>query len=407
MSIRKIIKNPFFYLLIHYLAWILLYVLSYLPILVSATNSDSRFYQWEHLRYDNILLGSVNFALFALVAFVLIPHYFIKKRKWGLLIVLCFISATFFCYFKYNLDKWHAAEFTQSIKRNLKENKIQEAAQVKKTEISTPTTGSSTAPSNSAIKQIKPGLPRLVKSTPLLPFVQASFRTYFFINIWYNIVIIFMAFGYVMLIQWFLQEGIRRRLESEKLTAELSFLKMQINPHFLFNTLNNIYSLSLKKSDNTPDSILKLSDMMRYMLYEKEDAEYHVPLNKEIKYLENFIALQKLRYSGEMHMSFEIKGDTANQKICPLILVPFVENAFKHGVLNDAANPLSIQLTAAADNKLIFEIRNKINNNNKDLNGGIGLVNVKKRLELLYPGRHQLETTETKTHYNAFLTLTS
>ena len=132
-----------------------------------------------------------------------------------------------------------------------------------------------------------------------------------------------------------------------------------------------------------------------------------IGLNKEIKYLENFIALQKLRYSGEMHMTFEIKGDTANQKICPLILVPFVENAFKHGVLNDAANPLSIQLTAAADNKLIFEIRNKINNNNKDLNGGIGLVNVKKRLELLYPGRHQLETSVTKTHYNAFLTLTS
>ena len=145
---------------------------------------------------------------------------------------------------------------------------------------------------------------------------------------------------------------------------------------------------------------------MRYMLYEKEDAEYHVPLNKEIKYLENFIALQKLRYSGEMHMTFEIKGDTDNQNICPLILVPFVENAFKHGVLNDASNPLSIQLTAA-DNKIIFATSSKINNNNKDLNGGIGLVNVKKRLELLYPGKHQLETTITETHYNAYLTLTS
>lgn len=406
MPIRKIIKNPFLYLLVHYLAWMTLYVLSYLSIMISNTNPNLSLYQWDHLQYDNILLGSVNFVLFALVAFVLIPHYFIKKRKWGFLIVLCFISATAFCYIKYNLDKWHVAEFRQSIKKNVPENKIQEPTPVKKTEILTPGTRPSADNSNSAIKPINQVLPRPVKSTPLLPFVQTSFKAYYFINVWYNIVIIFMAFGYVMLIQWFLQERIRRRLESEKLTAELSFLKMQINPHFLFNTLNNIYSLSLKKSENTPDSILKLSDMMRYMLYEKEDAEYHVPLNKEIKYLENFIALQKLRYSGEMHMTFEIKVDTDNQKICPLILVPFVENAFKHGVLNDASNPLSIQLTAA-DNKIIFAISNKINNNNKDLNGGIGLVNVKKRLELLYPGKHQLETTITETHYNAYLTLTS
>ena len=170
--------------------------------------------------------------------------------------------------------------------------------------------------------------------------------------------------------------------------AELSFLRSQINPHFLFNSLNNVYTLVYQSSVKALPAIGKLSELLRYMLYEKEEF---VPLEKEVQYLQNFIDLQLMRYDFEPAIC--IKMDISNGKhlkIAPLTLIPFVENAFKHGDLKDSNQPLSVRLTLKQD-QLNFEVSNKISNFNKDRTGGIGLENVGKRLLLIYGGNHDLK----------------
>ena len=198
---------------------------------------------------------------------------------------------------------------------------------------------------------------------------------------------IFLSTVYKFTVDWFFNEREKSDLEKQSLTAELAFLKSQINPHFLFNSLNNIYSLAYQKSDATPNAILKLSEIMRYMLYESNDNR--VALEKEVTYLKSFIELQKLRFKGEAYVILEVEGNISNQHIVPLILISFVENAFKHGLATDAKNPIHINISVFEDN-LLFTIKNKKNNLNKDQTGGIGMVNVTRRLELTYPEKYKL-----------------
>src|SRR5690606_6309428 len=134
----------------------------------------------------------------------------------------------------------------------------------------------------------------------------------------------------------------RKSLENEKLNAELAFLKSQINPHFLFNSLNNIYSLAYQKSEKTPEAILKLSEIMRYMLYESN--EEFVMLEEEINYLENYIELQKLRFKEKVYVDLHINIDQPGHRIMPLLLISFLENAFKHGVSTEASTPIRINI---------------------------------------------------------------
>jgi two-component system, LytTR family, sensor kinase len=204
---------------------------------------------------------------------------------------------------------------------------------------------------------------------------------------------------------WYKNEKIRKELENQKLQAELSFLKMQINPHFLFNALNNIYSMAvLEKTKRTGDNIMKLSELIRYMLYEKEDEQYRVSLDKEINHINSFIDLQKLRHEGDIYIRFSIEGYTPDKKIPPLLLFPLIENSFKHGVLQDCDKPVVIQLTIT-DHHLVFSIHNYKNNYLKDLTGGIGLVNVRKRLALLYPEKHNFTLHETAHDFSVELQL--
>ena len=172
---------------------------------------------------------------------------------------------------------------------------------------------------------------------------------------------------------WFVNEKERRTLANEKLSAELAFLRSQINPHFLFNCLNNIYSLAYQKSDRTAEAVLKLSEIMRYMLYESNDSR--VELSREIGYLENFIELQKLRFKGNVYVELTVSGVEPHQQIVPLILIPFVENAFKHGDSTDPQSPIQIRISVR-ENRLNFSITNRMSCQNKDETGGIGLVNV-------------------------------
>ena len=210
---------------------------------------------------------------------------------------------------------------------------------------------------------------------------------------YYNFVAIaFFAFQYERF-----KKLAEKELKLQARNAELSFLKSQINPHFLFNNLNNIYTLVYQQSTHALPAISKLSDLLRYMLYQKEDF---VPLIKEIEYLHNFIDLQLMRYDYVPETKIHIQDNiNSNLKIIPLSLIPFVENAFKHGNLKDPKHPLTICLEVNT-NDLIFKVSNQKSGNRKDATGGIGLENIKKRLELLNPSQYKLTIDETATHFN-------
>lgn len=202
---------------------------------------------------------------------------------------------------------------------------------------------------------------------------------------------------------WLGHQQERDALLTERNQAELAFLKSQINPHFLFNTLNNIYALTYAKSDAAPGAILKLSDLMRYMLYDSTNGPDRVPLSKEIQYLNSFVELEKLRVA-QAHVEFTVEGNTDLFRIEPLLLVSFVENAFKHGDLTDPSHPLVLDLSVH-NGKLRFDTLNKKISRQTDAVGGIGLVNVRRRLQLLYPDRYTLHITDTPDSYACSLEL--
>ncbi|MCX6246374.1 MAG: histidine kinase [Bacteroidetes bacterium] len=195
-------------------------------------------------------------------------------------------------------------------------------------------------------------------------------------------------------IDWFDTQKLKAEMINQKQSSELALLRSQVNPHFLFNTLNNIYSLVCKKSPDAPEAIMKLSSIMRYMLY---DANTEVViLEKEIEYLESFIELQKLRIRHSDFVELKIEGEVGNKTIAPMLLIPFVENAFKHGSKTGIMPGIRIHLVAAP-HQLLFEVSNHLKKNlvgSKDKIGGIGLQNIKRRLELIYPGKYSLETTQ-------------
>ncbi|WP_125077741.1 sensor histidine kinase [Rufibacter latericius] len=191
---------------------------------------------------------------------------------------------------------------------------------------------------------------------------------------------------------WNVQDAFKKEkeyktLRAEKTQAELAFLKSQVNPHFLYNTLNYIYALAYPVSESIAEAVLKLSDMMRYMLHESPDGK--VELQKEVDYLRSFIDIFRFRFEDKFFVDFTVMGNLNGQRVASLVLIPFVENAFKHGVVNDPANPVQIQLEVNGKD-LLFEVRNRINRQQKDHSTGIGLANIKRRLELLYPNQHHL-----------------
>ena len=180
-----------------------------------------------------------------------------------------------------------------------------------------------------------------------------------------------------------------RTLKAEKASAELALLRSQVNPHFFFNTLNNLYSLVVHHSDKAPEVVLKLSDMMRYTIYEgKKDK---VPLNEEVDYLQRYIDLHKIRYQKEVDIRFE-KPEDIDFSVAPLLFIVPLENAFKHGVesLREGAHIYAYLRTVPKERKVVFEIQNNFEDQGTKDKKGIGLENLKKRLELLYPNRHKL-----------------
>ncbi|WPV69777.1 sensor histidine kinase [Chitinophaga sp. LS1] len=210
------------------------------------------------------------------------------------------------------------------------------------------------------------------------------------------LLMLFMS-GFIKIAQeWFKSEQQREALKLENLNAELKFLKSQINPHFLFNCLNTIYSLAHKHSAQTEHAIIKLSTILRYMIYESNEDK--VQLQQELQYLEDYIDIQRLRLPEDIVVDYAVQGNPAGLRIEPMLLVPFVENAFKHGI--SYAEPSFIAIAVAIErNQVRLVVENAVFRQRMAEKGGIGLQNVKKRLELLYTEDHELEITEAENQF--------
>ena len=203
-----------------------------------------------------------------------------------------------------------------------------------------------------------------------------------------------IAVGFTVATSRRLQEAAARaaKAEADKVSAELSFQKAQINPHFLFNTLNNLYSLALTNSEATADAILKLSNIMRYIT---DDVHQNmVPLQSEVDCITDFIDLQRLRAGSKLTIDYIVKGDVTTKKLPPLILTTFVENTFKYGVSNHQPCIITISIEAD-DNGISFLCSNQIFEQKNTVRKGTGIANVQKRLEHLYPNKHSLIIDDT------------
>ena len=234
-----------------------------------------------------------------------------------------------------------------------------------------------------------------------LPFWQYSF---------YNFSIALFYFAFALALQlskeWFFQRERLRQLEVEKLNTELEYLKSQINPHFLFNSLNTIYFQIDKSNESARDTLTKFSDMLRFQLYECN--EQTIPLIREVEYLDNYLSLQRLRRDERYQISFVTNGELAGRALAPLLFIPLVENAIKHlshhaGV---GTNKVTVNLTVLPDAIQLTVVNTKAEQSKQEHTGGIGIKNLLRRLELQYPKRHRIEFDNGKKEFMVRLTLT-
>ncbi len=225
----------------------------------------------------------------------------------------------------------------------------------------------------------------------------------FFRHLAYFLLAFIVSTGIKVIAEWYRQKQRLQELEHSKISAELSFLKSQIHPHFLFNSLNSIYYLSISKDDKAPESIMRLSNFLRFVTTES-DKDF-IPLETEIHTLGEYLELQKLRASDKLYVSFEVEGNPEFRKIIPLVFLPFVENAFKYGV--SARSESSIEIKIHIDKGILdFNISNTIFPVQKGISqSGVGLENIRKRLDLAYPGRHTLEIKEENKMFNVSLNI--
>lgn len=358
----------------HIIAWSIFW---FFPVIIS-DNYQAELFSGNRIFYLGLIL-----IFFYLNYFILIPKLLFKKKN-VIYAITIFISMGFAYTIRYTTNDYFEFEHKRNNDRQLRESKIG-PPNFNPLDITDILIGKTRPPHDVQIdfeSSIKKRMSSLAVSGVLVSFLLSTIIK--------------------VTQQWYKTEKQKNQINNEKLLSELSFLKSQVNPHFLFNTLNGIYGLALQKSNETPNAILKLSGLMRHMLYESEESE--VLLTKEIDYLNNYIDLQKLRLSEESTVIFNVEGDIENKLIQPMLLIPFIENAFKHGQNRSGLN-IKIEILLN-ETKLLLNVCNKISDSKvKDESSGIGLKNVKKRLELLYPGIYKLNNWEQEGFYYTKLTL--
>ncbi|MDT0606807.1 sensor histidine kinase [Croceitalea rosinachiae] len=239
----------------------------------------------------------------------------------------------------------------------------------------------------------------LTEQEKMLPFRQLPYAMSFIFSLAF-----FLLGGVLGLVkEFYKKDKVNQEIKVQSKETELQFLRAQLNPHFLFNSLNSIYSLVRNKSREAPEAVITLSELMRYMLYEAR--EEMVPLSKEISYIKNFIHLQRFRLKDSSALKLKIIGEYQDKKIPPLLLIPFVENAFKYGTDFNGKTDINIKMEIYNEN-FFFEIKNKIGLHRKDkINSGIGLNNIENRLRLIYPDNHALKINKNGGTYSVQLEL--
>jgi LytS/YehU family sensor histidine kinase len=217
---------------------------------------------------------------------------------------------------------------------------------------------------------------------------------------------ILLSVGYRMIIDNRAKQQLLKERETQHLKSELTFLRSQISPHFMFNVLNNLVALARKKSDSLEPAIVSLSQLMRYMLYESDDAK--VLLGKEVEYIKSFISLQMLRFRDTVKTNLNVEGNIDFYAIEPMLLIPFVENAFKHGTGTLETAVIDISLSVNETSRIMhFNVTNDVGpaDDSKDDSSGIGIANVRRRLAILYPNKHDLTISNTPDKFTVDLTI--
>jgi two-component system, LytTR family, sensor kinase len=237
------------------------------------------------------------------------------------------------------------------------------------------------------------------------PKDMAYLREWFYNGIRLSVITAIYALLIKFVIDWFEGQKLKAELINQNQASELALLRSQVNPHFLFNTLNNVYSLVYSRSEDAPAALMKLSSIMRYMLYDTSTDK--VLLEKEVEYLQSFIELSKLRVRQKNFVEMTVSGVINGRTIAPMLLIPFVENAFKHGSKTIPSPGILIHLSIEP-NQILFEVTNHMRKNTvveKDKIGGIGMNNIHRRLDLLYPGKYSLDISTDNDLYKVKLIL--
>ncbi|MBC9912290.1 sensor histidine kinase [Chitinophaga varians] len=415
LHFKRILKNRPVVVSLHMLAWV---CFLFFPFFIYRIQILHKTFFIKEL-IDNLFL----IAIFYLNIYVLIPRYFNRQKivKYLSTVILLVVFITiqqaaldFYFFRNYigrpammamRLDKARLANdvTTRAFPpfNHRYEMKDEEGVQLTASSMATPL-GSAGRHITVMAKPVMSTLPlppprwfRVVEGNvsfwDYLLFPEVLRRSGFF-----ALLILFMSGFIKIAVEWFESEKQREALKVEKLNAELKFLKSQINPHFLFNCLNTIYSLAHKQSGQTEHAILKLSTIMRYMIYESNEDK--VQLEHELKYLQDYIDIQRLRLPQDIDIQYELKGSASGFLIEPMLLVPFVENAFKHGISYAEESFISIDITIA-ENMIRLIVRNSLFKERVSERGGIGLQNVQKRLDMLYHGDHDITITETDNQF--------
>ena len=354
----NILSNKKLPIILHVLAWMIIVII---PRYLINTYGDGN----SHFLYQFYANTAIYGLIFYLNYLWLVPRFFFRENKlWYFLAAAGLIIVLYLVMWYLNDYVFFDPEREQQIEKMMEEF-------------------------NKGKENIKP------------PIKQFRIYNYFYTSI----LICGFSLGLGVLVKLTQNEQERKELEKEKLNSELAFLKNQISPHFFFNTMNNIYSLIGFDRDEAQEAVLKLSKLMRYLLYESEHAESK--LSDEISFMIHYIDLMKLRLNEKVKLTVSFPESLPDFNIPPLLFIPFIENAFKHGVSYREHSFIDIKMTVD-DQQVSFFSRNSLGTSSQPSDGqysGIGLGNVKKRLNLLFPGTHRLEITQTSDEFSAELHL--
>jgi two-component system, LytTR family, sensor kinase len=382
---KKFFESNKLQFILHMLAWAILLLL---PLYYIKRFQIGKDFIW--LYYLNIIINGI---IFYTNYFVLVPHFFFDEKKYRYYISI----AVLFFIFYFVSDRANQIVFKYYVQDG------------KRTEVSRPNPDDrkmpppdrerAKMPPPKPDERDMPG-PHGPKGFPMRPpFRQMHLFNYGSTSLF----LIFFSLGLRVMERHSHVEKIRKELEREKLNSELALLKNQISPHFFFNTLNNIYSLISINTEDSQKAILKLSKMMRYLLYDTDQS--NTRLSNEIEFMTNYLDLMKLRMSDKINLSVKFQGEYEDVNIPPLLFIPFIENAFKHGISFRENAFIQISMTCI-NNNIFFRCANSISAVSKETivnSSGIGLGNASKRLELLFPGKHELKINKTENVYEVLL----